>query len=91
MFYSIGSKSCTVCNKTEERLLGDLCFTTTVLRCRGAAPAKTNPGDRDSFDGGGADGGERFLSAFCMTVRCRWPSGKRHRTVMQMLRSFGVP
>ena len=32
--------------------------------------------DRDSFDGGDADGGEGFLSAFCMTVRCRWPSGE---------------
>ena len=36
-------------------------------------------------------GGGRFLSAFCMMVRCRWPSGERHRTVMQMLRSFGLP
>ena len=41
--------------------------------------------------GGALMGGEWFLSAFCMTVRCRWPSGERHRTVMQMLRSFGLP
>ena len=45
----------------------------------------------DSFHGGDADEGERFLSAFYMTVRCRWPSGERHRTVMQMLRSCGLP
>ena len=31
------------------------------------------------------------LSAFYMTDRCRWPSGERHRAVMQMLRSFGLP
>ena len=46
---------------------------------------------RDSFDGGDADGGERFLSVFYMTFRCRWPPVERHRTVMQMLRSFGLP
>ena len=41
------------------------------------------------FDGGDAAGAERFLSTFYMTVRSRWPSGERHRTVMQMLRSCG--
>ena len=41
--------------------------------------------------GGTLMGGERFLSAFYMTVRCRWPSGERHCTVMQMLRNFGLP
>ena len=64
----------------------------TILGCKerlGKSPLP--PSCWDSFDGGEADGGERFLSAFCMMVRCRWPSGERHRTVMQMLRSFGLP
>ena len=38
---------------------------------------------------GGTLMGERFLCAFCATVRCRLPSVKRHLTVTQMLRSFG--
>ena len=60
--------------------------TLSVLRT-----ASCNHNLRDSFDGGDVDGGERFLSAFYMTVRCHLPSGERHRTVMQMLRSFGLP
>ena len=28
---------------------------------------------------------------FCMKVRCLLPSGERHRTIMQTLRSFGPP
>ena len=56
-------------------------------------PSGKRPINRDSFVGGDVDGveAERFLSTFYMTIRCRWPSGERHRTVMQMLRSFGLP
>ena len=37
--------------------------------------------------GGDADGGERLLCGFCVTVRCRLPSAECRRTAMQMVRS----
>ena len=41
--------------------------------------------------GGDADGGERLLCGFCVTVRRRLPSAECHRTAMQMVRAALVP
>ena len=41
-----------------------------------------------AFDWGG---GEGFVCALCMTVRCRLPSAEHHGTAKQMLCNVGPP